>query len=818
MNSRVDALDSLRDDTVVAWRRLKKSKVTSAAAVLSLALAIGSCTSAFRLIDALLLRPMPVAHPERLYSLSRPNFDSWEYGHFTQMRAAAENLATLIAVSFAEQVDVTFSSDTEFEKAHVQYVSGSMFGEFGLRAAAGRLLTQSDDIKPGGHPVAVLSHDYWSRRFGQDPNVIGHTFRLGDTLYEIIGVSSPGFTGTEPGTVIDIFMPAMMHWAMGHEWSVFRAFVALPPGVAVAEVRDRLGATLHSINEDKARLDPKRHTELLVQRLSMEPAAAGVSGLQKNYRLSLTALGALVALVLLIACANVANLMTAQAAARSREMALRVSIGAARWRLVQLVLVESAWIAILAAALGTALAWRGPPFIVSMISVGMITSANDSARLLLPMDWRVLGFGIALTLGVTFLFGLAPALRASAVNPVNALKGGDDPRSRRQWMRTLIGVQTAFCFLVLFVAGLFVVTFQKLSNRPTGISSERILTLYTVSRRDQPPALWNQVAEHLRNVNGVEKVALAEWPILDGWGYRTSGISVEGAPPNDVGGWFLYISPGMLDVMKIPIIDGRDFWENDSSVAIVNASFARQYFNSENPIGKWFVGRPVNGPPQRFRIIGLVRDARYRYLWQEFLPVAYLPFHRVDANGEKLGRDRGTFIVRTAGANLMALESLLRQEIPRARPEFRVSSIRSQKELIDSQTIRERLLAMLALFFAVVALLLASVGLYGVLNYCVQQRRREIGIRLAIGAPSGAIARLVTMDIALMVIAGAIVGLAIGMASARYMETLFYQVRPSDAGVLAVPALALFGATFLSSIPAVMRAVRIDPVETLRSE
>jgi hypothetical protein len=260
---------------------------------------------------------MPVAHPERLYSLSRPNFDSWEYGHFTQMRAAAENLATLIAVSFAEQVDVTFSSDTEFEKAHVQYVSGSMFGEFGLRAAAGRLLTQSDDIKPGGHPVAVLSHDYWSRRFGQDPNVIGHTFRLGDTLYEIIGVSSPGFTGTEPGTVIDIFMPAMMHWAMGHEWSVFRAFVALPPGVAVAEVRDRLGATLHSINEDKARLDPKRHTELLVQRLSMEPAAAGVSGLQKNYRLSLTALGALVALVLLIACANVANLMTAQAAARS---------------------------------------------------------------------------------------------------------------------------------------------------------------------------------------------------------------------------------------------------------------------------------------------------------------------------------------------------------------------------------------------------------------------------------------------------------------------------------------------------------------------
>jgi ABC-type antimicrobial peptide transport system permease subunit len=205
-------------------------------------------------------------------------------------------------------------------------------------------------------------------------------------------------------------------------------------------------------------------------------------------------------------------------------------------------------------------------------------------------------------------------------------------------------------------------------------------------------------------------------------------------------------------------------------------------------------------------------------LRQAFLPVAYLPFRRVNAQGEMLGRDRGTFIVRTADANPMALASVLRQEIPRARPEFRVSNIRTQKELIESQTVRERLLAMLAIFFAVVALLLAGIGLYGVLNYSVQQRRREIGIRLAIGAPAGAIARLVTMDIVLMVIAGAMGGLAIGMASARYIETLFYQVKPGDFGVLALPALALFGAALLASLPTVIRAVRIDPVETLRSD
>ncbi len=540
------------------------------------------------------------------------------------------------------------------------------------------------------------------------------------------------------------------------------------------------------------------------QTLAMEPAAAGASGLQKNYRLSLAALSVLVALVLFIACANVANLMTAQAAARTREMAMRVSIGASRWRLAQLVLVESAWIAFLAAAGGALFAWWAGPFAVRMIG-----GPDNPVRLLLPSDERVLAFGLILTFLVTFLFGLGPALRASSVRPT-ALKGVEDPHSRRRWMRALIAAQVAFCFLVLFVAGLFVATFERLSHQPTGISSERILTLSTVSRHDQPPAYWNQVAEHLREVHGVEKVALAEWPILDGWGYRSSSISVDGAPARE-GGWFLYISPGLLDVMKVPLLDGRDFTEGDSSVAIVNSAFARQYFNGENPVGKWFQGSPTNSPPQRFQIVGLARDARYRYLREPFLPVAYAPFR-------KQGKDRATFIVRTVDENPLAMAAVLRQEISRARPEFRVSSIRSQRELIDSQTTRERLLAMLAMFFAMVALLLAGVGLYGVLHYSVLQRRREIGIRLAIGAPSGVIARLVTLDIFAMVVAGAICGLALGFISVRFIEALFFQVKATEVNVLLLPTLAVFSAAFLASAPAVIRAVRIDPVETLRSE
>ena len=332
--------------------------------------------------------------------------------------------------------------------------------------------------------------------------MIGRTFRLGNGLYQIVGVAGGAFTGTEPGTVIDIFMPAMMHWGIAHpNWSVFRTFVHLPAGHSR---RNRCatvcGATPpERFNEDKARV------------LLMEPAAAGVSGLQRDYRRSLLALGVLVGLVLLIACANVANLMTAQAAARAREMALRVSIGAGRWRLVQLVLVESAMLAFFAAAIGALFAWWSAPFVV-----GRINPPDNPARLSLPADWRVLGFGLALTLGVTFLFGLAPALRASAVQPVSALKGGEDPHSRRRLMHALIAVQAAFCFLVLFVAGLFVATFDRLSNQPTGFSAERLLTLDTATRRNEPAALWDQVAEHLRAVPGVEAVALADWPLLDG--------------------------------------------------------------------------------------------------------------------------------------------------------------------------------------------------------------------------------------------------------------------------------------------------------------
>jgi predicted permease len=736
------------------------------------------------------------------------------------MRAAVREQAESVAISYAERIDLTFGSDQEMEKTYRQFVSGWMFRSFGLRPALGRLLTENDDLTQGAHPVAVLSHDYWARRFGRDPKAIGRTFRMGDELYQIVGVTEERFTGTETGTVTDVFVPMAMKnprtlASSNNFW--LRTLVQLKPGVAAVPVHERLRATFRAIQEERAKgftVTPKELERFFKEKLLLEPAAAGRSNLQRDYRRSLTALGILVALVLLIACANVANLMTAQAAARAREMALRISIGAGRWRLVQLVLVESAWVALLATAIGALFAWWSAPVIV-----GMINSPDNPARLALPADWRVLGFALVLALGVTFLFGLAPALRASAVKPAAALRGGEDPHSRRRLMHALIALQVAFCFVVHLAAGLFVATFDRLSHQPTGFSAQRILNLEAVTHRPQPPAFWDRVVEHLRAVPGVEKVALTVWPLMSGESW-VGDISIDGAPPSEVFSDFLSVSPGWIDTMRIPFIDGRDFRATDTNptVAMVNEAFAKQYFGSENPIGKWFekveAGRRV-----RFQIVGFVRDARSRDdMRLAIRPTAYVPFQSTDAKGAFQPAGRGTFVVRTSSPDPLALASILRQEVPRARSEFRVSNIRTQVELNQSHTVRERLLAMLALFFAIVALLLAGVGLSGVLDYSVLQRRREIGIRMAIGAQAGDIARRVTLDVFAMVVVGALAGLALGMASVRYIETLLYGVKATDPGMLLLPSLTILAVAVLAALPAVIRAVRIDPVAMLRAE
>ncbi|MGC2768155.1 MAG: ADOP family duplicated permease [Candidatus Acidiferrum sp.] len=820
-------LDSLRADAIFGYRQLAKNKITSAAAILSLALAIGACTSAFRLIDALLLRPLPISHPECLYSLGRlgtdssgkpSDFDGWAYPDFQLMRDAAKGQATLIAISYDDRTDLTYKSDQEMEKAHLQYVSGNMFSTFGLQPALGRLLTPDDDATPGAHPVAVISYDYWTRRFANAQSVIGKSFRIGNNILQIVGVSQSPFTGTEPGTMTDIFVPTMMHPEVARKDSTWhRTFAVVQRGEAIEPLRAKLDSITRAFETERSKSwlnePPEEIARELDQTLYLIPASSGASGFQQDNRRALLALSVLVFLVLLIACANVANLMVAQAAARAREMALRISIGAGRRQLIQLVLVESAMLALVSSAIGALFAAWSAPFVISTIN-----PYDNPVRLALPADWRVLLFGVALTLFVTCLFGLIPALRASTIEPVSALKGGEDPHGRRRLMYALIAAQVAFCCLVLFVAGLFVATFERLSHQPTGFSNDRLLVLSTVTRDPVFPVTWLQVADQLRSVPGLERVSVSDRPLLDHYSNNNS-ISINGSAPSAILAYFLHVSPGWLETMKIPLLDGRDFLSTDTTpgAAIVSESFAKTFFNGENPVGKSFDELLPGGVRAHYEVVGVSRDARYNEIRGTTLPVAYLPFLSAQASPWWAAYG-AAFIVRTAPSNPLALASTLRQAVAQARAEFRVSNIRTQLEINQAQTIRERFLAALASFFSVVALLLAGVGLYGVVHYSVLQRRREIAIRLAVGAQAPSIARLVTLPIFATIVIGAAAGLAAGLLCSPYLAELFYEVHPTDTKILAFPALAIIAAAVIASIPSILRAIRTDPAQILRSE
>jgi len=405
------------------------------------------------------------------------------------------------------------------------------------------------------------------------------------------------------------------------------------------------------------------------------------------------------------------------------------------------------------------------------------------------------------------------------VNPVTALKGGEDPHARRRLMHGLIGVQVAFCFLVLFVAGLFVTTFERLAHESTGFSADGVLVVETVTKQAQPLAYWNQLLEQLRHRQGIEAVAMSDAPLLGG-GNWNNFISVDGQPPNGVIAYMRRVSPGWIDALKIPLLDGRDFLPQDSQPgsALVNQAFANAYFNGKSPVGRTFEIVFSGNFRLRFQAVGMVGDVRYEELRQPLVPQVYVPFRILGEKGEVRDVGGADLVVRTASTNPLVLSQFLRDEIPHLRPGFRVSRIRTQLEINQSQTVRERLLATLAVFFSVVALLLAGVGLYGVLHYYVLQRRREIGIRIAVGAGIANIARIVTVDGFIALAGGSAAGLTLGIASARFMASLFYQVKATDPPMLIVPTLVLTAVAILAAIPAVIRASRIDPASMLRVE
>lgn len=818
-------LESIVRDLFLALRMLRKDAVVSGAAVLSLGLAIGACGAAFSLLDALVLRPLPVRDPDRLIYLTwatrvpeRPEADTFSYPLLDHFRKGADQYVDLFAVGYLPTRPVVFpdAAGTE-EKLRVAYISGSAFETLGITPAIGRVLAASDDATPGAHPVAVLSHAFWTRRFGGDRTLVGRSLLIDKRPFEILGVARRGFTGVEPGLLADLWLPTMMQDPKAFTdatWSWFRIVGRLRASVATEQARSVLQTLFTNFRREQARLAPPDVPREELERYVNTPlwvrsAANGPSALRQRFERPLWILAIIVGLVLLIAGSNVANLFLARAAAREREMSLRLSIGAGRGRLIQQVLVESGLLATAACLLGLLFTFAAAPIVV-----GMLTSTENPAYLDLRLDWPLMALLGGIAALTTALFGLAPALRASAVAPIGVLNTRDMRLAPRAGLlRPLIALQAGFSLVVLFVAGLLLMSFGHLMHLNPGFAASDLL-LISVSTREPLPAELARVAglqliEHVRQLPGVDSAGLSNWALFSGSSWMTS-VSVPDRPTDRFDVNLLRVSPGFFQTMRVRLVDGREFVPRDTEpdtppVVIVSEAFAKQYFGETRAVGRtldrileaWTVG------PE---IVGVVADVKYNDLRLPSPPMIYVPH-----------RGLGTLQVRTAG-NPLALASVLRGEVPLVHPSLRVTDVQLQSALIDSTLIRERLLALLSGFFAVVGLLLAAVGLYGVLNYSIVQRTREIGIRIALGAQPLTVARTVVARVGLMTALGMVGGLACALLLLPFVKALLFEVEPLDAWSLLLPIACLTAAGLVAAVPPARRAVRVDPVVALRVE
>ena len=823
-------LDSLMRDLRLGMRVAIKNRLVTAAAIASLSLALGACMAAFSLVDALILRPLPVHEPERLIHLTYPSGnpeaaenDTFSAPAFERLRDASREQVDLFAMVYPTRPRVTFAAaDGQRETVRVQFVSGDAFARLGISAAAGRLLTAQDDQRQGAHPVAVLSHAFWMQRFGGDPAAVGRWFVLhgskDDRSFQIIGVAQTGFRGLEPGYSTDVYVPYAMQ-----ERSVFgnsgyrnlRLIGRLKDDVPVEQADGVLQAAFTNLRRDDVvnsfppdtpagAIDAFVGTPLYVR-----SAATGVSPLRARFQRPLWILTAIAALTLLIAGSNVANLFLARTASRQHELSLRRSLGAGRGRLIQQTLIETTIVAAAACLVGTLFAQVAAPAVV-----GMLRSIDDPVLLDLRVDGRLVAFVCGLTVLSSMLLGLGAAWRASSVEPMTALKSQSartSPRARA--MRPFIMMQVAFSLIVLFVGGLLVRSFVKLSSVNPGFAMSDVLLVsleatQRTDRAEQRVALM-RVLDRVGQLPSVAAVSAAEFNVLGRpWRHH---FAVPGTARETIEATMSPVTPGYFETMRIPLIAGRTFVRRDldtehPTVVVVNESFAKRYFGGESAVGRLFDGKFGTAQVPN-EIVGVVADVRYD-LRNLPAPTVYilLPLDSF-----------GTLHVRFAG-DVNAVAASLPGEVQATTPLLSVRSMTSQKALVDRTLLRERLLALLAGFFALVGLVLTAVGLYGTLSQAVIQRTREIGIRVALGARAFGAVRSVLADPAGSAIVGTICGLAGGMYASRFVETMLFDVAPRDAWSLALPfGILLLAAVAAAAIPA-WRASRVDPVVALRND
>ena len=824
-------LGTLSQDLRYAVRGLRASPGFTLTVMLSLGLGIGANTAIFSLFNALLLRSLPVTEPQALVQVTRGETGGAEFTNpiWEALRREQDIFSGILAFSYTP-----FNLASSGEARHVpgNFVGGDFFPALGVRPAAGRLLSGADDYR-GCPALAVLGHGFWQSEYGGDPGFIGRTLTLEGRGFEVIGVAQAGFFGVEVGRSVQVYVPLCAEAIIQGTNSGldvraywFLTILGRPrPGLAAADVDGRLAALSPGIFAATAPTDwdGDNLRSYRESRLQAVPAATGVSEMRLTYRPALLMLMGVVALVLLIACANVANLLLARGAARRHEIAMRLALGASRARLIRQALTESLLLALLGAGLGVCFArWS------SALLVRMLTTRGGGVWLDLSPDLRLLGFtaGIAVLTGL--LFGLIPAWRATRVDPQGAMRAGGrgvvaGGSARLTLGKGLVLAQVALSLVLVSGAALLLGTFRTLATVDPGFEREGRLAVnlnliaggYGDARRI---ALERQVLERLRLVPGVQEAGSVMVLPVSGAGWN-GGVFRPGRPePTEWQqrvSYFNRVSRGYFSASGTRLVAGRDFGPDDvaggPTAVIVNQAMASKFFPGESPIGQALLLETGPDPRLAVTVVGVVEDAKYRNLREAPEPIVYSALEQATDPSWAI-----TYILKTDGAP-DALVPSVRAAIAEVDPRASFSAFTVESQVARSLA-RERLLATLAGFFGGLALVLALVGLYGIMAYNVARRRNEIGIRLALGAERQRVLRMIVGEVGRLVVPGLALGLAGALAGGRLVESFLYGVRPGDPATLgATLALVLFVALAAGAIPA-WRAARMNPMTALRED
>ena len=865
-------MNTLLQDLRYGFRMLLKQKGVTSIALLSLALGIGANTALFSIVDAMLLKMLPVKEPERLVLFRSVAPQEFSVGSYNGNSNRDEQTGLVNRTSFVYQtyqrlreqqgpmsdifafgnIGLNLTADGQADIANGQGVTGNYYAALGVQPAAGRLLTDEDD-KPGAPPVAVLSHRYWQKRFGGDAAVVGKQINLNNVSFTVVGVSSKGFDGTMGvGSSQDVTVAVTLEPQLrgdsrnsymggaGVWW--LRIMGRLKPGATREQAQAQLeNAFLQSVLEHRAArqaaakgnggnvisdLDPKQYPHLFA-----DPGGQGEMYRRKYYAPSLYLLLGVVGLVLLIACANVANLLLSRAAGRQKEIGLRIALGASRWRLVRQLLTESLLLSILGGFLGIIFAiW---------IKDGLISVSLWGGRgmALEPrLDWRVLGFTLALSLLTGIVFGLAPAWRSTRVDLTPSLK--DSGRSstsvhRSLLSRGLVVVQVALSLLLLVGAGLFVRTLLNLQRVDPGFNTQNLL-LFDVEpaligyKDEKLRQVYGQISERLESVPGVQGVTFSRVPLLSQSSSSSSVFLREAlnATPDSEGrikpsgdGYRHVVRENFLQAMGIPLLAGRTFGPQDNTtsprVVVVNQTFASKYFPNESAVGKRFTFD--NKKPDDLEIVGVCKDAKYTSQRDDIPPTVYQSYR------QERPQSGVTFEVRTVGDPGATIASV-RSVVHEIEPNLPVTNVKSQVEQADETLRMERLFAKLLTLFALLAQQLAAIGLFGVLAYTVSQRTHEIGIRMALGADRASVLRMIVKQGMTLAILGVILGIVGAYVLTKYLESwislskMLFGVKVSDPLTYGLIAVLLTVVALIACYIPARRATKVDPLVALRYE